>query len=81
MPPVYFGMCLLQQMTLAAIFSWWLAPLVSKGVKSKPDIPPLPFYEASRHDGRVRAFALAGALLLFSDTAIAGGVFLRELPE
>jgi hypothetical protein len=40
-------MYLLQQMTLAAIFSWWLAPLVSKGVKSKPDIPPLPFYEAS----------------------------------
>src|SRR5262245_31686463 len=37
MPPVYFGMYLLQQMTLAAIFSWWLAPLVSKGVKSKPD--------------------------------------------
>ena len=25
--PVYFGMYLLQQMTLAAIFSWWLAPL------------------------------------------------------
>ena len=47
MPPVYFGMYLLQQMTLATIFSWWLAPLVSKGVKSKPDIPPLPFYEAS----------------------------------
>jgi hypothetical protein len=40
-------MYLLQQMTLAAIFSWWLAPLVSKEVKSKPDIPPLPFYEAS----------------------------------
>ncbi len=32
--PVYFGMYLLQQMTLAAIFSWWLAPLVSKRVKS-----------------------------------------------
>jgi hypothetical protein len=40
-------MYLLQQMMLAAIFSWWLAPLVSKGVKSKPDIPPQPFYEAS----------------------------------
>jgi hypothetical protein len=47
MPPVYFGMYLLQQMTLAAIFSRWLAPLVSKGVKSKPDIPPLPFCEVS----------------------------------
>lgn len=38
--PVYFGMYLLQQMTLAAIFSWWLAPLVSKRVKSNFS-PPL----------------------------------------
>jgi hypothetical protein len=38
--PVYFGMYLLQQQTLAAIFSWWLAPLVSKGVKSDFS-PPL----------------------------------------
>jgi hypothetical protein len=30
MPPVPFGMYLLQQMTLAAIFSWWLAPLVTR---------------------------------------------------
>ena len=39
--PVYFGMYLLQQMTLAAIFSWWLAPLVSKRVKSKFFAAPL----------------------------------------
>ena len=46
--PVYFGMYLLQQMTLAAMFSWWLAPLVSKGVKLEPEFsPPLPFSEAS----------------------------------
>jgi hypothetical protein len=33
-------MYLLQQQTLAAIFSWWLAPLVSKGEKSDFS-PPL----------------------------------------
>ncbi len=46
--PVYFAMYLLPQMTLAAMFSWWLAPLVSKGVKLEPELsPPLPFSEAS----------------------------------
>jgi hypothetical protein len=46
--PVYFGMYLLQQMTLAAMFSWWLTPLVSKGVKLESEFsPPLPFWEAS----------------------------------
>ena len=38
--PVYFGMYLLQQMTLAAMFSWWLTPLVSMGVRSDFS-PPL----------------------------------------
>ena len=33
--PIYFGWFLLQQMTLAAMYSWWLAPLVSKGVRSE----------------------------------------------
>ena len=41
--PVYFGMCLLQQMTLAAMFSWWLRPLVSKGVNLSEFSPPLIF--------------------------------------
>ena len=31
--PMYFGWYLLQQMTLAAMYSWWLMPLVSKGVR------------------------------------------------
>ena len=38
--PIYFGWFLLQQMTLAAVYSWWLAPLVSKGVRSEI-LPPL----------------------------------------
>jgi hypothetical protein len=33
--PIYFGWFLLQQMTLAAMYSWWLAPLVSKRVRSE----------------------------------------------
>ena len=41
--PVYFGMYLLQQMTLAAMFSWWLRPLVSKGVNLSEFSPPLIF--------------------------------------
>jgi hypothetical protein len=41
--PVYFGMYLLQQMTLAAMFSWWLRPLVSKEVKLSEFSPPLIF--------------------------------------
>ena len=47
MPVYFFGMYLLQQMTLAAMFSWCLAPLVSKEVKLEPESPPLPFREAS----------------------------------
>ena len=43
MPVVYFGMCLLQQMTLAAMFSWWLGPLVSKGMNPSEFSPPLIF--------------------------------------
>ena len=41
--PVYFGMYLLQQMTPAAMFSWWLMPLVSEGVKLSEFSPPLIF--------------------------------------
>ena len=41
----YFGMQLLEQMTLAAMFSWWLAPLISKGVKLEPE-RPCPFWES-----------------------------------
>ena len=44
--PAYFGVYLLQQMTLAAMFTWWFAPLVSKGVRSEI-LPPLPFCQAS----------------------------------
>jgi hypothetical protein len=39
-------MHLLEQMTLAAMFSWWLAPLVSKGVKLEPECP-CPFWEST----------------------------------
>ena len=46
--PMYFGWFLLQQMTLAAMYSWWLMPLVSKGVRFEIS-PPLPFCEAFRH--------------------------------
>lgn len=42
MPVVYIGMYLLQQMTIALMSSWWLAPLVSKEVKGQSS-PPLSF--------------------------------------
>ena len=61
MPVCTFAMYLLQQMTLAAMFSWWLAPLVSKGVKLEPEFsPPLPFSEASpprKSEGATRTAA------------------------
>ena len=41
--PVYFGIYLLQQMTLAAMFSWWFMPLVSAGMKPSEFSPPLIF--------------------------------------
>ena len=44
--PIYFGWFLLQQMTLAAMYSWWLMPLVSKGVRFEIS-PPLLLCEAS----------------------------------
>ena len=46
--PMYFGWFLLQQMTLAAMYSWWLMPLVSKGVRFEIS-PPLPFAKHLRH--------------------------------
>ena len=42
MPVIYVATYLFQQMAISLMFSWWLAPLVSKEVKVEPSsLPPL----------------------------------------
>jgi hypothetical protein len=45
--PTYFAIYMLQQMTLAAFYTWWFTPLVSKEI-SQEISPPLPSWLSSR---------------------------------